>query len=713
MHYGGYGAYGAVAQVREINSINDIMITNYSFYNSDFSKECLKFFKQLEEKNEHLTPKQIDDFVKKIIKGKSKSLIGRYGTNNIEVLNALTKNHLLTDKQINNIISCWIPKTFVLTFKWIDNLILQQYIPTDKTRNTLIELGYTAGIDIILNKNESDINEFNAICNMSEINVDKIEAYMKKFKIIPTLESVDIIIAKLGAFQYQSNYTTYRYPNIKKEDPDLLLKVIQIFILYGFPPSLEFLIKISKYIHLEKISDYVDQLFKLVIIKNSEDIASLFSSNHHLITLNNIIYLLEMCKKYYIPVTVKILLPMITSTYKYKNDKVNNGFRKPILYPYNIVQKELDFSGLPGDENNKIILSQYLYRTHPHTGSLAELIEKYFNIITILLKNSTAENLELELLEQACLVSDQLLFDVLINKLNKFTNQCLINACKSGYTEMLHVFFNMKALASIECLQALPLGSKPLFDLLLANGLPVNLKTIEVALLQDLYIDNLYDNYGFQPDIELYKLCHRHSIYPQQYITQMTNIPEINMAIRNAIDYASTIEGAQVSIIKMIESQGIIPDSMMYDDAIENGADTLVAYFEKEWGMRLNLTSIMRINDFSKRMKYLEILAKKGVISDDILITTVVPKKVDVVNDTFTNVKKKSDLKAPSKKKKKIEKNEMLEIKETDEIIEQAETFEPVNQVELVPTKNKKKYNKGKVIVKGKKNKKQEPVDYT
>ncbi|AYV81424.1 MAG: hypothetical protein Harvfovirus33_2 [Harvfovirus sp.] len=634
-HYNGYGA----AARKDIEGIQDILTWGYRYYDSTFAQDCVKLFKILEDKGEHLTDKEIELFVRKLTLGKTKSLIGRNSIY-VEGLSALTKKHLLTDKQINTIIGCFNPKNITsLSFKWVDNLILQKYELSSKTRNTLIALGYTAGIDIILNQNESNIDEFNAICNMKEINIEKIQAYVKKFKIVPTLDSVDIIVGNYVAHQnnpYGYGYNYGQAVKAQKDELEHLLKIIEIFTAGGLEVSLEFIVKIIKYMPLDRINDYVEKLFTMNVVRSGDDISVLINSqNHNVMVMNNLVFVFGKCVKYKISLGLNVLRGMLIATYIY-------------VAP-----------GVVGDVgiSDKINPLKYFYRGG-HLGN--EIMPKYFGVINLFLENSTDEISELELLEHACLISDRLVFDILLKRLGKFTSKCLINACASGFTEMLQVFFNMKALASIECLEVIPHGSIVLFTLLLNNGLPVNLKTIEVAMLKGLYIDNLSDNYGFQADVELYKLCHRLSLFPENYVVQMKNVAEINMDVRYMIVEELTDDGVK-AVIKIIEDRGIVPDSMMYDDALEMGIYALVKYFEEEWGMKLNLTSILRICSLSERMKYLDVLVNGGIISKDVVTTKAVLRNV---------------VAAP---------------------------------VEPVVVKKKVK----KLVVKGKKKKKQEPVDYT
>src|SRR5436190_1650302 len=111
--------------MEEVN-LDYILNTNYGYYGNHFYQDCSKLFKNLYDSNTLLDNKELDKFIKKLTKGKSRSLIGHYGYRrgeNFKVLEILTRKHLLTEKQVGNIISCF-KETTSQTFQWLDNLLL-------------------------------------------------------------------------------------------------------------------------------------------------------------------------------------------------------------------------------------------------------------------------------------------------------------------------------------------------------------------------------------------------------------------------------------------------------------------------------------------------------------------------------------------------------------------------------------------------------------
>ena len=449
-------AYNAEPDQNRIDSIDYILSKNYSIYTKNFEIDCECFFKNLYSKNETLTTKQIDDFIKKIIKGKSRSLLSYSSSGRADVLNKLTERHLLTEKQINLLIPC--VKT---NFKWVDNLILLGYHLSDKQRDSLIISGYRAGVDLILNQNTSNVEELNSICNSAEFNLGNIDTFLKKFNVIPNIKTIDILIQKCG----QLRPNNYYYNDTKKRETSDLQSAVIKMIEHKLPVSIDVINKLYKHILLAKISEYVDVLFKDGHITKMDDISFMFDKTAHASpSINNIRYILTKCEQYKI--------------------EFDHKYLKQLMIFINYTSKSTS-----EQTESKFDIKIYKHGVYLYDSQL--VIEPYYDIINCFIKfNNSAE---LELLENACLVSDRLMFDILIRKLNKFTDKCVYNTCASGSIDMLKILFNMKALPTIECLESLQNSSTSIFNMLLQNGLPINIQTIDIAFEKHLYIPNLED----------------------------------------------------------------------------------------------------------------------------------------------------------------------------------------------------------------------------
>lgn len=638
----GYQGYGKNKVIKEINSIDEILNTNYSLYGSNFLDDCDSFLTKLYSKDEILTSQQVDSLIRKMIKGRSRSLLNYYGYKNIAVLNKLTEKHMLTEKQVGSIISCI--KNNTDSFKWIDNLIILGYQLADKQRDKLITLGYKAGIDLILKKGTSCIEELNSICSSVEFNLEKVETFLKKFNIIPAISTVEILIQKLS-ISATNYYGSYAAQNKQKSDFEFVIKKL---IEYKLPPCIEVIEKLYKFIDFYQIPQYIDKLFNTNFINDLSDIAFMFDHQSHLlIPMGNIEYMLTKCEQYKIHLNPKYLKPLMIG--------INKSAEPTGLY------------------QSIINIKTYTHIKFIYDSQI--ILEPYYNIIDKFLQVSKGS--ELELLEHACYVSDRLVFDILINKSIEFTEKCVSNTCASHSINMLKILFNMKGLPNLDCVKSLTGNDNSnvqVFNLLLANGLPINIETIEVAFTKGLYISNLED-YGFKPDLDLYKICYKYNNFPNVYVIQLEKNSSIDMDIRLAIAGGLSTKKTEEEIIDLIKTRNILPDYMMYGQAIINYKHKLVEYFENEWKMKPNLDALVLINDLSYRQQYLKRIIDCHNIKQDIITTFAEPpKQVEIIkNDPITQINgdkftKKVVVRGKKKEATKSSKNILKKTKKTEPV---------------------------------------------
>lgn len=575
-------------------TIDDIMGKRYIMYNSVFFKDCKFVLDKIYSRNETLTSSQLDNLIKKMVKGKSRSLMTYRIAEGIELLGHITEKHLLSEKQVTLIIECIIScNRSIESFQWIDNLIALGYELSDMQINKLVSMNYQKSIDMmfkkILQKDCSNIRELNLICSSPHIPLEDIEKYLNKYKINPTLETVESII------QMEKN----KDPNIKTPIADLILMRILLLSQNGLQESVQVIQYIYKIFLIDILNDYIDKLFDKNIISKMSDINFMFKQEYHLpIVMENIIYMLKKFEQYNIPrdfECLKNLMTQITRPAKYQEDNIN----------------------------------QYNYGRYTNSN-----IEKYFDIIISFLKDSPLgfDNItyELELLEHACYISDILMFDILIKKINTYTNKCVINACVSWSINMLNILFDMKALPTLECVKQLGENryrNIEIFNILLKNGLPINMETIDAAFEKEIYISSL-DNYNVVADIELYKLCYKYDKFPNEYITQLDKNPSVNMDLRLSIANKQTGPAkTQEEIIEEIVTRGITPDYTMYDHAVCNNKLKLIQYFENEWKMKPSLNALVLIPDLTTRKQYMKRIIECHNIDPSIIISVAVPQE--------------------------------------------------------------------------------------
>ena len=222
-----------------------------------------------------------------------------------------------------------------------------------------------------------------------------------------------------------------------------------------------------------------------------------------------------------------------------------------------------------------------------------------------------------ELQEHACLMGDELFFDVILEISKKISNKCLLNACKSRSSNIMTKLFNMKAQPTKECISMLSYidtesyystKNVEICELLINNGLPITLETIDLLLEIGYTVPNL-KSYDIPYDINIYKICHKHKEMSSDYIDNLE--VSVNNDLRKSLRIIDEIDDTVCNnIINKIKSGEIIPDYMMYDDIVEYKHTTLIEYFEKNL-FKPNFETLLRIEDFRYRRSY----AKKNRIT--------------------------------------------------------------------------------------------------
>ena len=575
-------------------TIDEIIAKSYGsrYNNIYFITDCERTLTSMYAKNETLTMSQLDSLIKKMIKGRSSSLV-QYDCHNYsnKVLNKLTERHMLTEKQISSLLLCMTSRE--MAYIWVDNLIVAGYKLSSKHLDTLISLGYRAGISLLLKNETATISDLNSICNSVNLDINNLEQFLKKFKIIPTIETINILVTKFGSAYVPANQTDDKY--------NKLITAVKKLIEYKLDQNVAIINNLFSVCYLNQFDDYINQLFENGIICSLNDIAPMFEKqSHELHKITNIKYMLTKFQDRNI-----ILNPIYW----------NKLMTQIVCAPSNWIEPKCN---------------SYKYSNTNSCNTYADC-KIYFEICEMFLNFA---NPSVESLEAACLVADRMSFDMLINKLNKFSDQCVINVCAASATGMLNILINMKALPTLDCLKAIPINDNTIFQILLKNGLPLNYETLEAAFIKNLYVSNLSD-YGITPGIELYRICYKYKKYPYEYTMQLDKNPSVNMDIRTAIDDVITSkQKSQTEIIEMIKSRAIIPDYMMYGLAVISKKHELVTYFEQVWEMKPNLDTLVLIDDLYSRQQYYERIIKIYNIPEDIKITVAkIQSPVITAND--------------------------------------------------------------------------------
>lgn len=230
--------------------------------------------------------------------------------------------------------------------------------------------------------------------------------------------------------------------------------------------------------------------------------------------------------------------------------------------------------------------------------------EEYFQIISFWLDDPKIYSHDF--IEYVIKEGDELTFDTIIDKVpvEIIDNKLVLICCKNGEIRMLEKLLSINpSLASNECINIMnPKKNEnnvKITNILLKHGLKIDIKLIELMLQKDIVHQHLSDH-NIPYDMTLYKLCHKHAYFPKSYIENMyLTVP--NLDIRNKIRDDKINDD---NIINIFVTSNIIPDDMMYDDAVRLGRIKLSEFFEKQYGFKPNFKSCMKINDYKKRMNY-------------------------------------------------------------------------------------------------------------
>lgn len=579
-------------RVQQVITIDDLINKDYYYYyNSDLNDDLCRILKEMYKVGQTLSEAQLESVRQKLMNGYGKRRALNYSTGCWEALELITKRHTLSDAEITAILTI-APSNWA----WLDNLIANGKVINKKQMTKAMSLGYAAGITLLMTQPTAKLSDLNGILKIGpgkstleqEFN-DKIKAFIDKFKLKPDATTFDVLEPEMWAF------------------PEWCRKLVVILIEYNPDPKPEIFIKLNKIIGLDKISTYVEKYFSSKII-DSKTIESCCSDVENSHDLENITWILEQAKKYSMRIEPACLEKLSTKT-KYNKD-LNNLF------------------GLADVRAN---ISSCVYSSIPIKS------EKYVDIIEWFLTNSLDTESINKMLEVACEKGDQILFDILIEKATCISDACLENTCGSSKI-LFDKLINMKCLPTIGCVDNIttynPANGVVVLDDLLSNGLGLNLEVIKRAMANGIYISN-FEQMGYVPDIELYRAMYELGIYPEVYLEKLKTNPSLNMDIRESIrTFGSKSTGKYIlkteeEIIKQIKLRNIVPDDIMYTHSIENTCGDLIKYFEDEWGMKPNITSLVKISDYTEREKYFKRLLElySSVIPQEVLVTSPVIKE--------------------------------------------------------------------------------------
>ena len=546
-------------------------IISYQYKRSDdnFTNDCVTFFTENNKLGKkYLINKDIDTFIDKITKGKkTKSLMSYYKNDvneRIKIITLLTKYHMLSYRNVNNIINCvndlnitefdWIMKSDDLTSSAISFLIKKGYVPKNpidglnKIEPTItiddinLAISNAYHIDDFYNSDDvylTDDNQKNGKINVSNgdaISGQIIEIIEKK-NLKPNLETITKLCDEC-------------------EDISVIEKCMKCDVEYD--------IKIFEKImeldcSLSTVKSYISKLFETKFIKNMSEIIFVFDN----ITTKNFEIIMNFIDEFNIPYSIDALHKIVSRS------------------------KNIDDNNSDGSDD-----SEYDVIDVKKNTTIKNLIMKF-------LDKEFSKQEWTTLLEQICSKCDEIFFDFLIQNIQCVNEQCLVNACESNSVFIINKLLNMKIFPTINCFAKLSNNYDEIFNILVSNGLQVTDELIKISIKNEFYISEL-EQYGYEISEKTYEICHELQKYPQVYLDQMSHIQNVKIyeAIRNRITTTITEE----EIIELIESKNITPNRIMYELVLVDYDKKLVDYFEKKHNMKPTINSVIKIVNYDDRL---------------------------------------------------------------------------------------------------------------
>ena len=258
-----------------------------------------------------------------------------------------------------------------------------------------------------------------------------------------------------------------------------------------------------------------------------------------------------------------------------------------LIHKYNIIYSKIHIQNILKHNINPNIACQYNQIVSQRRFNLK------FEIIYKFLAQNNVD--QMAIFEYACLYCDIYCFDMLYEKIKKITQQCLLNACKYSNGVIIKKLIDHKLIPTIECYHAIERKSESIIRILLEYGLQLNDEILIDTISRGIYLDNL-ENYGYDHNINLLKICHRTKNY--QYLKLLTKDSCSNI-------YEKILHNKDVKLIIDLTSN-ISPCEIIYELAFEKCNDELVNHLENIWNLKPTISALIRIDDFNKRQYYLE-----------------------------------------------------------------------------------------------------------
>lgn len=250
---------------------------------------------------------------------------------------------------------------------------------------------------------------------------------------------------------------------------------------------------------------------------------------------------------------------------------------------------------------------------------------EYYKILQIALTLLSKEEKDLsDVILHACVMCDEILFDILYNLMiknlennnpndstiiinldvNHALKQVINSINEYGYgINIAKTLLNAKAIPLLEYISETK--DEKVVKLLINYGLEIDSRLLELTIKNgiELKLDEYFDNKQYDSNI-LYKLCAKYNFFPTEYCNIIGKRAKVHLEIQKSIKRCDTFS----KIKKMIEENDICPSQDMYTMANIIGNNELVEYFETKYGMFPDLMTLVNIQ--SGKMEYIKKFAK-------------------------------------------------------------------------------------------------------
>ena len=547
-----------------LNQILNPVDQYWGYKNINYLKNIyIPKFAELNKLNAQFTKEQLRKLESKICTGKSKSLLADSLYNNVEILEPLTKNNVISDKFIIRIIDILVkfkeklPQR-VINFLWVYNLKKNGCTFSDEIMKNLTKIGFKSD-DLNTQKyNAVELDFMNKLVNYNNIITECTDFLNKNTDFIP-----------------KSSHLKYFYDNINNnyfsKNPIKLNCFVDIFNFY------ELLLK-----HKYQITNLdINNLFNLFD-------EYLFVFNHKIYNVDDNISNQNL-------INIKKILQLFNSNNVYINQNhINQYMKNSVLrpqYSYTANRRYLEFLlifkiiiDLKLENNNNEFIKKNYFELIAYDSNTSVLFaykpqkEYYLEILNLLLNNNFVE-ITSSTLNKVLIKKDRLCLNFILEKsLAEPDEQSMNVACFSGDVEIIKTFINNKFIPNLNNVYCIKNCSQEILHVLIDyGGLVVTDELIEYTISKGIKLKDLekhgYDTPEKKQLIEDLCVKHRRFPYTEKTVSEMETLYQTI----NSITLISEIEKSLVKFSSEKKLVGLI------DHLINIGHFEAILYFKNKY----------------------------------------------------------------------------------------------------------------------------------